>query len=164
MSTRAIVSFVPTKDMWVTFNPEKLPKENPLGMFFYGDMAEAIKNIQEKTKPVYFMAGDTYSIYCHHEGCPEGVGQVLAELFSDEESVANLIAAGDCSAIMKFVLPYTAQGENFEEPVSKPLGSWCAKTDVSFVFRWREGTGWEVAPKSEFRKKEDERVFVSLSE
>ena len=33
MGTRSIVSFTPTKDMTVTFDPMKLPAENPFSSF-----------------------------------------------------------------------------------------------------------------------------------
>lgn len=44
MSTRTLIFFVPTKNMLVKFEPEKLPKENPLESFC-GDLSEAIKNL-----------------------------------------------------------------------------------------------------------------------
>jgi len=43
--------------------------------------------------------GTVTSIYCHHDGYPSYVGQVLKEHYSNEEKLRELISYGDTSAI-----------------------------------------------------------------
>ena len=150
MGTRSIISFTPSKDMNITFDPLKLPEGNPFAPFYDNeDLKKALRNVKKNTEEVRFKKGETYSIYCHWDGYPEGVGVALVNNFRDEDAVANLIAAGDCSSIMGHVVPYTTRGEKFKQPYDMPLGSWCANVDAEFVHRWTPD-GWEVAEIPDF--------------
>lgn len=150
MGTRSIISFTPSKDMNVTFDPFKLPEGNPFAPFDGEvDLKKALRNVKKNTEEVRFKKGHSYNIYCHWDGYPEGVGVALVNNFTDEDMVANLIAAGDCSSIMGHVVPYTTRGEKFKQPFDKKLGSWVPGWGVEFVHRWTPN-GWEVAEISDF--------------
>lgn len=157
MGTRSIVSFTPTKDMTVTFDPMKLPAENPFSSF-EGKDNEGLEIVKKKTRPVSFKKGNSYSIYCHWDGYPEGVGAALLNNFTDENAIANLIAAGDCSSIVGHVVPYTSRGEVFNPPNDSPLGSWCARQGAEFVHRWTSKNGWEVAEVPDFYDENGEEM------
>lgn len=60
-------------------------------------------------------------IYCHWDGYPSGVGKVLSDKFKTKEETLNLIAGGDCSAILgTSVTRYaTRGGEQWEYIVPK---------------------------------------------
>lgn len=54
-----------------------------------------------------FNADETVtSIYCHHDGYPEGVGAELVKKFASEEAIRALIAGGDASSIVNEVEYY----------------------------------------------------------
>ena len=150
MGTRSIISFTPSKNMKVTFDPFKLPEGNPFAPFGEEvDLKKALRNVKKNTEEVRFKKGHAYNIYCHWDGYPEGVGVALVNNFTDEDMVANLIAAGDCSSIMGHVVPYTTRGEKFKQPFDKELGSWVPGWGVEFVHRWTPN-GWEVAEIPDF--------------
>ena len=43
--------------------------------------------------------GTITSIYCHHDGYPEGVGEVLLNHYKDETKIRKLLELGDMSSI-----------------------------------------------------------------
>jgi len=43
--------------------------------------------------------GTITSIYCHHDGYPEGVGKTLVENYQTEEKIRKLLALGDMSSL-----------------------------------------------------------------
>lgn len=88
MSTKALISFVPTRDMTITFTPEDLPADNPFEPFEGGDL-DGLQNVLNQRRPVHFKAGNAYTIYSHWDGYPEGVGAALYESFTTEEHIAN---------------------------------------------------------------------------
>ena len=52
MSTRALISFVPTKDMTVTFTPKDLPADNPFEAFEGGDL-KGLQNVLKQRRPTH---------------------------------------------------------------------------------------------------------------
>ena len=55
MGTRSIISFTPSKDMKVTFNPFKLPEFNPFAPFDSEvDLKKALRNVKKNTEEVRF--------------------------------------------------------------------------------------------------------------
>lgn len=145
MSTKALISFVPTRDMTITFTPEDLPADNPFEPFEGGDL-DGLQNVLKQRRPVHFKAGNAYTIYSHWDGYPEGVGAALYESFTTEEHIANLIAAGDCSVVMGHVIPYISRGEEFNPPnESADYPAWVGQTWCSYLYVWTAERGWEVA-------------------
>ena len=53
--------------------------------------------------------GKVKSIYCHHDGYPEGVGATLQEHYTNPEKVEALIALGDISVLSENVAPREGQ-------------------------------------------------------
>lgn len=43
--------------------------------------------------------GTITSIYCHHDGYPDGVGEVLVNHYDDENKIRRLLQLGDISSI-----------------------------------------------------------------
>lgn len=43
--------------------------------------------------------GKIKSIYCHHDGYPEGVGKMLIENYNDYQKIAELLELGDISTL-----------------------------------------------------------------
>jgi len=43
--------------------------------------------------------GSITSIYCHHDGYPDGVGEVLLNNYKTEEKIRQLLSLGDLSSI-----------------------------------------------------------------
>jgi len=39
------------------------------------------------------------SIYCHHDGYPDGVGQMLKDFYTDSDIIEQLMALGDLSSL-----------------------------------------------------------------
>lgn len=141
MSTKALISFVPTRDMTITFTPEDLPADNPFEPF-----EDGLQNVLKQRHPVHFKAGNAYTIYSHWDGYPEGVGAALYESFTTEEHIANLIAAGDCSVVMGHVVPYISRGEDFNPPnESADYPAWVGQTWCRYLYVWTAESGWEVA-------------------
>ena len=60
--------------------------------------------------------GKVKSIYCHHDGYPEGVGATLQEHYVDPEKVLALVALGDISYLRKHVAPNPGVYHSFNEP------------------------------------------------
>ena len=55
MGTRSIISFTPSKDMNVTFDPFKLPEGNPFAPFYDDeDLKKALRNVKKNTEEVRF--------------------------------------------------------------------------------------------------------------
>jgi len=74
--------------MNITFDPLKLPEGNPFAPFYDNeDLKKALRNVKKNTEEVRFKKGETYSIYCHWDGYPEGVGVALVNNFRDEDAV-----------------------------------------------------------------------------
>lgn len=97
MSTRALISYIPTLDIEVQFDPNLLPAHIHDWIRWRSErrkMDDALKVAQENSRPVTLKKGKTYSIYCHNDGGLDGVGATLLNFFSREELIANLIAAG----------------------------------------------------------------------
>jgi hypothetical protein len=54
------------------------------------------------------------SIYCHFDGSPEGVGQMLATHYATPEKVTALIALGDLSCLDENLAPAPGQHHSYE--------------------------------------------------
>lgn len=110
MSTRALISYIPTLDIEVQFDPNLLPAHIHDWIRWRSErrkVDDALKVAQENSRPVTLKKGKTYSIYCHNDGGLDGVGATLLNFFSREELIANLIAAGDCSSVSGIITPGT---------------------------------------------------------
>ena len=59
--------------------------------------------------------GKILSIYCHFDGYPEGVGQVLRHYYTEEDKIKSLINLGDISVLDEFVEPVGTQ-HSFDTP------------------------------------------------
>ena len=55
-------------------------------------------------------------IYCHHDGYPEGVGEVLINYYNDSEKVERLLALGDLSSITARLAPNDGDEHSFDNP------------------------------------------------
>ncbi len=65
--------------------------------------------------------GEVHSIYCHHDGYPEGVGRDLEDYWQDTSKVIKLIERGDISALDEDIDNtefYTDRGSLAEENLS----------------------------------------------
>ena len=146
MSTRALISYIPTVDVEVQFDPKLLPAHIHDWIRRRSDrrkVDEALKVAQENSHPVVLKKGKTYSIYCHNDGGLNGVGSTLLNFFSREEQVANLIAAGDCSSVSGIITPYTSFGESFKSPFEMDWGGWIALSGYDYAYRWSRPHEWE---------------------
>lgn len=134
MSTRALISYIPTLDIEVQFDPNLLPAHIHDWIRWRSErrkMDEALKVAQENSRPVTLKKGKTYSIYCHNDGGLDGVGATLLNFFSREELIENLIAAGDCSSVSGIITPYTSLGEPFKAPSRKTGAGGLRSVDMS---------------------------------
>ena len=57
--------------------------------------------------------GTIESIYCHFDGYQEGVGNTLAQHYSDEDKIRSLMALGDIS----YLAPELGQEHDFDNPI-----------------------------------------------
>lgn len=149
MSTRALISYIPTLDIEVQFDPNLLPARIHDWIRRRSDRRKvdnALKVAQENSRPMTLKKGKTYSIYCHNDGGLDGVGSTLLNSFSREELIANLIAAGDCSSVSGIITPYTSLGEPFKAPFEKDWGGWIALGGYEHAYRWSWHYGWEYSP------------------
>ena len=144
MSTRCLITFIPSKDSVVTFNPNHLPKKNPFEAFD-GSEKEGLQNVLKNRRPVNFKAGVPHTTYCHWDGYVEGVGMTLLEHFSEEEKIANLVSVGECSSIYGSVDPYISRGEAFTAPRTDDPSKFAPFSDCDYIYRWSSDCGWEVA-------------------
>lgn len=139
MSTRALISYIPTLDIEVRFDPNLLPVRIHDWIRRRSDrrkVGNALKMAQENSRLMTLKKGKTYSIYCHNDGGLDGVGSTLLNFFSREELIANLIAAGDCSSVSGIIAPYTSLGEPFKPPFEKDWGGWIALGGYEHAYRW----------------------------
>jgi hypothetical protein len=146
MSTRALISYIPTVDVEVQFDPKLLPARIHDWIRRRSDrrkVDDALKVAQENSRLLVLKKGKTYSIYCHNDGGLDGVGSTLFNFFSREEQVANLIAAGDCSSVSGIIAPYTSLGESFKSPFEKDWGGWIALGGYDYAYRWSRPNEWE---------------------
>lgn len=61
--------------------------------------------------------GTVRSIYCHWDGYPEHNGQVLAEHYTTEERVKQLINLGNISSLAPKLEPDSGQEHDFNRPL-----------------------------------------------
>lgn len=55
-------------------------------------------------------------IYCHHDGYPDGVGNILVNNYTDENTIHELINLGDISSLRERIHPDPDATHNFESP------------------------------------------------
>lgn len=61
--------------------------------------------------------GDTYKgIYCHWDGYPSGVGEILKHHYIDTGKVRELISLGDVSSLRENVHPSSGSNHSFNDP------------------------------------------------
>lgn len=60
--------------------------------------------------------GKIVSIYCHWNGCPEGVGQTLKDHYKELAKVQELIDLGDISSLGENVSPVDENSHSFYNP------------------------------------------------
>ena len=72
-------------------------------------------------------------IYCHWDGYPEGVGQVLSDNYKDSNKVNELIDLGDISILDKEVKPNNNLPHNFENP----------QENVTVAYTRDRGENWD---------------------
>ena len=120
------------------FNKESLPVED---RDWDGEIGE------DKTEEVEIKCA-YLSIYCHCDGCPNGVGAALKANFKTYEQVLNLILGGDCSIIGKeYIKRYsTREGEDWCKPYGdNDLEEVVSKYDWSeYAYQFTEEKGWMV--------------------
>ena len=58
------------------------------------------------------------SIYCHQDGYPEGVGQVLAEHYATKDQALALLTLGDISRLRQRLTPPDGVVHTFDKPLS----------------------------------------------
>lgn len=58
--------------------------------------------------------GSVKSIYCHHDGSPDGVGDMLVNNYQDENKVDKLLSLGDISFLSESI--ECPPGHSYETP------------------------------------------------
>ena len=96
-----------------------------------------------KEKPVE-LTGNYIGIYCHSDGYPSGVGNVLKKKFNNYEQVLNLVAGGHCSFVwFDGVRRYaTRKGEEWEYLTPKQGNTpkeVYEKIDCQYAYLFEEG-------------------------
>ena len=124
----------------VKFNARKLPLKR-LDWSVYGE-----NKVREFSKPIT-LEKNYIGIYCHWDGYPDGVGEVLREKFNDYEKALNLGAGGWCSSVAFDGVRHYAnrKGESWEfiKPTQiDELGVVAGWTEYAYVFdngKWYYG-------------------------
>ena len=62
--------------------------------------------------------GRFISIYCHQDGCPDGVGQFLCEHYGNAMLAKALVDLGDLSRIRQRLAPPEGIAHTFDKPLS----------------------------------------------
>ena len=55
-------------------------------------------------------------IYCHFDGYPQGVGEILRTYYNDEEKIKRLLELGDLSSLGERIDPTPGSGHSFDNP------------------------------------------------
>ena len=140
MSTRSsIILKVRKEDIGkkVKFDPSKLTligwgKDD---LYSYGDESGLEKSEEVTIKTEYI------GVYCHSDGTPQGIGEILKEQFSDYDKLLNLLVGGDISFIDEQGVRHYAnrKGESWEWNKPTQMGSAAAIAkhfnENSFLFK-----------------------------
>lgn len=106
--------------------------------------------------------GKCRSIYCHHDGYPEGVGACLEESYTTREGIEALLALGDLSSLGETLKDCYAYHRDGGEKLQKPR-EWANRKEIAekawhyadaeyvylfvdgvwLVSRWRTPDKWE---------------------
>lgn len=91
-------------------------------------------------------------IYCHHDGYPDGVGDVLLNHYKQASVVDAMIEEGDRTALGENYLEgsYTSFGENYEDnaPSTVDYDSWISmienkETDCEYFYLFDDDEMWK---------------------
>ena len=119
----------------VKFSSRKLPVKLKLW--------NAFENTRSKCKSIT-IEKPYIGIFCHFDGYPSGVGNVLLEKFNDYDSILNLIAGGDCSSICcDSVIHYANRiGEkwNYVKPLQGDTANRCVIDYPEYVYIFEDGS------------------------
>lgn len=124
------------------FKPELLPVKQA-DFSTYGekpvdDMAEAVE-----IKNPYI------GIYCHSDGYPDGVGNVLKEKFNDYDTALNLILGGFCSVVWydevrRYAIRSGEDWEGISPLQGKKREDVYRHIDSAYCYLFTESKGWTV--------------------
>lgn len=95
--------------------------------------------------------GKVRCIYCHHDGYPEGVGDVLIKCYNTPESIEALLDLGDLSSLCETLESCVAYGRDRGEkgteastfPKNEFLNDRADALDAEYVYLF-EGGAWSV--------------------
>lgn len=91
-----------------------------------------------------------HSVYCHHDGYPEGVGNELVTRFNSRELAEGLIKLGNRSWLIQPVGYTPASDELYDEfPSVDDLEYWAdyiydPQCGEEYIYEWRDDVGWVV--------------------
>lgn len=96
--------------------------------------------------------GTCRSIYCHHDGYPDGVGYVLRGFYNTPEAIAELQKLGDLSSLDETLETCEAyhrdRGEELNEPTvwknRSELVKHASDAWVEYVYLYRSFKAWFV--------------------
>ena len=100
----------------------------------------------EKSKEVT-ITSPYIGIYCHNDGCIDGVGRVLKEEWLSYEDILNLIVGGWCSVIWDGEVRHYANRKGERWDIIEPIQGKSAKDvqnkiDHRFCYLFKENIGW----------------------
>ena len=73
------------------------------------------------------------TIYCHHDGYPEYMWEMLTENYNSFFKASGLVSLGDASSISKRMVPLRDSGHSFDNP----------EDDVCVFYHRDRGESWE---------------------
>lgn len=101
------------------------------------------------------------AIYCHWDGYLEGVGQTLADHYSDPAKVTELINLGDLSSLLPDTISSIAYGRNKGETDTEAkefktveeLIQYGNEAGAEFIYLFGDAEGWNYyEPNTRFKK------------
>lgn len=101
------------------------------------------------------------SIYCHHDGYPDGVGKTLTEHYTTRKKIRRLIKRGDLSILAENTgcnnrigrlftknasFAYRDRGDKHTDAIKAigidQLRKQAQKCFAEYLYIWRDGRGW----------------------
>ena len=81
--------------------------------------------------------GTVTSIYCHNDGYPSYMFNMLNDNYLEEEKVKELINLGDLSSVAKYVNPPEGVRHTFDHPYSDVTIAYCRDRGEDYsIHRW----------------------------
>jgi hypothetical protein len=114
--------------------------------------ASSAANFMEKKMAtrsyIGFLDGDTvHYVYCHFDGYPEGVGQILQNHYTDIDKIKQLISRGDLSSLditPESSIAYVDRGDDWNIRETPPYAY--KSVMVSYIYLFKDSE-WYVGEK-----------------